>query len=55
MWLTAEERALYDDLRGNGLDKSLRIEQERIGFGWVESEISAFFQAAIVPNNQSPG
>jgi hypothetical protein len=30
------ERALYDDLRDNRIRPRLRLEQERIGFGWVE-------------------
>jgi len=34
--LNAEEGALYDDLRDNRLRRNLRLEQERIGFGWVE-------------------
>jgi hypothetical protein len=34
--LTAEERALYDELRWLRLgDQSVRLEQERIAFGWV--------------------
>ena len=35
--LTAEERALYDDLRDHRIGRNLRLEQERIGFGWVAS------------------
>lgn len=38
--LSHEERALYDDLRDNRLRKNLRLEQERIGFGWVELALS---------------
>ncbi|BDT68260.1 hypothetical protein os1_24420 [Comamonadaceae bacterium OS-1] len=34
--LTAEEGALFDDLRDNRLQPRLRLEQERVGFGWVE-------------------
>lgn len=34
--LTEEESALYDDLRDNRLRKALRLEQERIGFRWVQ-------------------
>ncbi len=40
-WLNPEERALYDDLRDNRIRKNLRLEQERIGFGWVEAALSA--------------
>lgn len=39
--LTPEEMALYDDLRDNRIRKNLRLEQERIGFGWVESALAA--------------
>ncbi|GHT94100.1 hypothetical protein FACS1894116_07580 [Betaproteobacteria bacterium] len=34
--LTPEERALYDDLRDNRIRVGLRLEQEHIGFQWVE-------------------
>lgn len=39
--LNHEERALYDSLRDNRLGKNVRLEQERIGFGWVESALVA--------------
>jgi hypothetical protein len=35
-----EEKRLYDDLRDNRINKHLRLEQEKIGFGWVESALS---------------
>jgi hypothetical protein len=38
--LNIEERSLYDDLRDNRLAPSLRLEQERIGFGWVETALA---------------
>ena len=38
--LNAEECALYDDLRDNRLRPNLRLEQERIGFGWVETALA---------------
>ncbi len=38
--LNQEEMSLYDDLRDNRIRKNLRLEQERIGFGWVESALS---------------
>lgn len=41
--LNHDERALYNDLRDNRLHKNLRLEQERIGFGWVESALSTFY------------
>jgi hypothetical protein len=39
--LNSEECALYNDLRDNRLRLNLRLEQERIGFGWVESALAA--------------
>ena len=38
--LNLDETALYDDLRDNRIRKNLRLEQERIGFGWVKSALS---------------
>lgn len=35
------ERALYDELRDNRIRKGLRLEQERIGFGWLEAALKA--------------
>jgi hypothetical protein len=33
--LTAEEHALYSDLRDNRIGYKLRLEQEHVGFGWL--------------------
>jgi len=38
--LRPAESALYDDLRFNRLGPDVRLEQERIGFEWVERELS---------------
>jgi hypothetical protein len=38
--LTAVEQALYDDLRFNRLGEHVRLEQERIGFTWIERALS---------------
>jgi len=37
--LTPAERALYDDLRDNRIRPGLRLEQERIGFGWLADRL----------------
>ncbi len=37
--LTPEERSLYDDLRHDRLGERVRLEQERVGFGWVRRYI----------------
>ena len=39
--LKTAERALYDDLRDNRIRPGLRLEQERIGFRWVERALAA--------------
>jgi len=39
--LNDDERSVYDDLRDNRIRKNLRLEQERIAFGWVASRLSA--------------
>ena len=38
--LTNDERAVFDALRDNRLRARVRLEQERIGFGWVQQELS---------------
>jgi hypothetical protein len=38
--LNHEEKALYDDLRDNRIRARLRLEQEKIGFGRVESALA---------------
>ena len=48
--LNEEERALYDDLRDNRLGKNLRLEQERIGFGWVEKALTILLSHNQIPN-----
>ncbi len=37
--LQPDESALYDDLRFNRIAPALRLEQERIGFAWVEAAL----------------
>ena len=37
--LTLPEQALYDALRNNRIRENLRLEQERIGYRWVEYAI----------------
>jgi len=38
--LTPTEQSLFQDLRDNRLGESLRLEQERIAFGWFERALS---------------
>ncbi len=37
--LNKEEQALFDDLRSNRLASGVRLEQERIGFGWLKKAL----------------
>lgn len=37
--LTTEEAAVYDDLRFDRLQPRLRLEQERVGFGWLCEQV----------------
>lgn len=37
--LTAEERALFEDLVLDRLGERVRLEQERVGFGWLEAAL----------------
>ncbi len=37
--LNSDERNLYDDLRDNRIRKNLRLEQEGISFGWIQSTL----------------
>ncbi len=37
--LSTEEGALYEDLRDNRIHPAIRLEQERIGFGWVKAAL----------------
>ena len=37
--LSAEETVLYNDLRYNRLRSNLRLEQERISFGWLQQAL----------------
>ncbi|MFT4432138.1 Wadjet anti-phage system protein JetD domain-containing protein [Caballeronia sp. 15715] len=39
--LNEQEQTLFNDLRDNRLRKNLRLEQERIGFAWVETALAA--------------
>ena len=39
--LTAEESVVYNNLRDNHLQPKLRLEQERIGFGWLQQALVA--------------
>lgn len=39
--LTDSEKSLFEDLRGDRLGERVRLEQERIAFGWVQRALAA--------------
>lgn len=39
--LTVEEGVLFDELRDHRLRVGVRLEQERIGFGWLQQALAA--------------
>lgn len=43
--LTADEATLYDELRNDRYGKNLRLEQERIGFNWIETTLRQWFES----------
>jgi len=42
--LTNDEQAVYDDLRFDRIQPRLRLEQERVGFGWLSAQLHCRFQ-----------
>ncbi len=40
--LSTEERALFEDLRDNRIRPAIRLEQERIRFGWIKTALKSF-------------
>jgi hypothetical protein len=47
--LTVDERALYEDLIANRYGDGVRLEQERIAYGWVERRLRMAMAARINP------
>lgn len=47
--LRPDEQALYDDLRDNRIGRQIRLEQERIGFGWVEAAVQGLTDPPMQP------
>ncbi|MBK7250517.1 MAG: transposase [Gammaproteobacteria bacterium] len=42
--LTTDEQAVYDDLRFDRIQPRLRLEQERVGFGWLSAQLHCRLQ-----------
>lgn len=53
--LTAAERRLYDALRDNRIRPHLRLEQEHLGYGWIQAQLAALIQTGSTtpPQNRS--
>jgi hypothetical protein len=45
--LTSAEQALFDELRDNRIRKGLRLEQERVGFRWVQDAVASMTRNAV--------
>jgi hypothetical protein len=45
--LTPEENSLYEDFLLNRMQNNLRLEQERIGFKWVENALAAWSAGSV--------
>ncbi|MGC9386548.1 MAG: Wadjet anti-phage system protein JetD domain-containing protein, partial [Hydrogenovibrio sp.] len=43
--LTPAEASLYHALQHHRYGQAVRLEQERIGFGWLQQRLSALFHA----------
>lgn len=53
--LTAQEAAVYDDLRSGRLQPGLRLEQERVGFGWLNERLAGLFVVNTMTSLPTPG
>jgi hypothetical protein len=52
--LTQDERAVYDTLRDNRIRPGLRLEQERVGFGWLQQALASGFGLIQSPHTGVP-
>jgi hypothetical protein len=52
MRLTPEEAAVYDDLRFDRHQPRLRLEQERVGFGWLCDRLARISGEALLASHQ---
>jgi hypothetical protein len=52
--LTESERALYNELRDNRIRRNLRLEQERIGFGFIRAVLANLTEQKITPPTKTP-
>lgn len=52
--LTTEEAAVYDELRFDRLQPRLRLEQERIGYGWLGDALAGIFSESLESPQHDP-
>lgn len=52
--LTAHEAEVYDDLRFDRVQPRLRLEQERVGFGWLKARLAGLLLAVNTPKKSAP-
>ena len=48
--LTSDEQSLFDDLRYNRMGQSLRLEQEKVSFGWINSALNHLVERSLRAN-----
>ncbi len=53
--LTVEESAMFDELRDNRLALRLRLEQERIGFSWLQQALVALHKVSMRDERMAAG
>jgi hypothetical protein len=46
--LTETEQSLYDELRDNRIRQNLRLEQEQVGFEWVQTTLDHYDNAPVI-------
>jgi hypothetical protein len=51
--LKPAKSAVYDELRSNQLGKGVRLEQERIGYGWLEQALCPELRSDDVPEHSA--
>jgi hypothetical protein len=50
--LTASEAALYDDLRRDRLGDRVRLEQERVPYGWLVSTVGTLLISKVTSSHR---
>jgi hypothetical protein len=48
--LTPGEQSLFDDLRHNRIGQCIRLEQEKVGFGWIKTALDQLDKRSLRAN-----